>query len=314
MRTIKRGIRATAWAAVALGAVMPVLRNHPRTRGRIDTRSAFAVTSVAPFVLCMLVPRTRKRDFLTCLLQMWAYIIFHELPNEDPQKLERRVRIDYPITLDRLIGLGKLPALRLQHALARNGPTRFDKALIWVYWLWFLVPHTAMLYILTRHYERFGRAATIMYATFNLGSVAYWILPTAPPWYAAEQRQLNGSDERPLRRLMIEYGCEFWGERWDPMYEFLGGNPLAAMPSLHFATSLQAAYLLRECGPVQGVIGYAYLSALGVGIIYLGEHYVVDLLAGLALARVIYRHGDRAAPLLSGVASAVGVLERRAAV
>lgn len=273
-----------------------------------------AITTVAPFVLCVITPRTRTRDALTCLLQMWAYVIFHELPNEDPQKLEQRARIDYPITLDRLIGLGKLPALRLQQALARNGPTKFDKALIWVYWLWFLVPHTTMLYILTRHYERFGRSATLMYSTFNLGSVIYWILPTAPPWYAAERRQLTAPDERPLRRLMLEYGREFWGDRWDPMYEFLGGNPLAAMPSLHFATSLQAAYLLRECGPVQGVVGYTYLSALGIGIIYLGEHYVVDLLAGLVLARVIYRHGDRATPFLREVAGAVKALETRAAV
>ena len=52
--------------------------------------------------------------------------------------------------------------------------------------------------------------------------------------------------------MMIEYGEQFWGDRWGALYDVLGGNPLAAMPSLHFATSLMAAHLLSEVGPVAG--------------------------------------------------------------
>ena len=52
-----------------------------------------------------------------------------------------------------------------------------------------------------------------------------------------------------LRRMMVEYGEEFWGSGWGPLYGLLGGNPLAAMPSLHFATSVMAAHLLAETGP-----------------------------------------------------------------
>ena len=51
-----------------------------------------------------------------------------------------------------------------------------------------------------------------------------------------------------LRRMMVEYGEEFWGSGWGPLYGFLGGNPLAAMPSLHFATSVMAAHQLAETG------------------------------------------------------------------
>ena len=48
--------------------------------------------------------------------------------------------------------------------------------------------------------------------------------------------------------MMVEYGEEFWKSGWAPLYGFLGGNPLAAMPSLHFATSVTAARLLAETG------------------------------------------------------------------
>ena len=58
-----------------------------------------------------------------------------------------------------------------------------------------------------------------------------------------------------LRRMMVEYGEQFWGSGWKPLYGFLGGNPLAAMPSLHFATSVTAARLLAETGRTAGVPG-----------------------------------------------------------
>jgi hypothetical protein len=98
-----------------------------------------------------------------------------------------------------------------------------------------------------------------------------------------------------LRRMMVEYGEEFWGSGWGPLYGFLGGNPLAAMPSLHFATSVMAAHLLAETGPVAGAIGW-----------------VVDLAAGLGLAEGIRRGTPAVTPLLERVSAGVQVLEARA--
>ena len=34
---------------------------------------------------------------------------------------------------------------------------------------------------------RFARAAVLTYAVFDIGVIAYWLAPTAPPWYAAQQ-------------------------------------------------------------------------------------------------------------------------------
>ena len=115
-----------------------------------------------------------------------------------------------------------------------------------------------------------------------------------------------------LRRMMVEYGEQFWGSGWKPLYGFLGGNPLAAMPSLHFATSVTAARLLAETGRLPGTLGWAYAGTLGVALVYLGEHYVVDLAAGLALAEGIRRAAPVAAPLARGLSGTVRMLEARA--
>jgi PAP2 superfamily len=87
---------------------------------------------------------------------------------------------------------------------------------------------------------------------------------------------------------------------------------LAAMPSLHFATSVMAAHLLAETGPVAGAIGWGYAGTLGVALVHLGEHYVVDLAAGLALAEGIRRAAPSARPLLERFSAGVQALEARA--
>jgi membrane-associated phospholipid phosphatase len=86
---------------------------------------------------------------------------------------------------------------------------------------------------------------------------------------------------------MVEVGEETWGRAWPRMYDSLGGNPWAAMPSLHFATSVLAAILLAESGPVEGAAGWAYAGMLGFALVYLGEHYVIDLLAGLGIVAAV---------------------------
>jgi membrane-associated phospholipid phosphatase len=233
------------------------------------------------------------------------------MPNADPPALERRVHVGYPVAVDRVLGLGELPGVRLQRALARAGRTTGrDGILVWAHWLWFLVPHGTVAYLLVRHRDRFERGAALTYAVFDLGVLVYWALPTAPPWYAARHGVIF--TEPALRRLMVEHGETFWRERWQSLYSLLGGNPLAAMPSLHFATSVMAALVLADAGPVEGAVGWTYAITLGFALVYLGEHYVVDLLAGLGLTLAVRRLERPAAPLLRRAAGAIALLEARA--
>jgi membrane-associated phospholipid phosphatase len=255
--------------------------------------------------LALVRPRSAWRDAGIYALQMWAYIAHYEMPNDDPERLLGRLRVEYPIRGDTLLGWGSTPTVRLQRALGRPGEVRrHDLALAWIHWSWFVVPHGTSAYILLRHRWHFPRAASMMAAVFDLGLVAYWTLPTAPPWWAGKIGRLP-----QVRRIMVEVGEHFWGRLWRPLYDFLGGNPFAAMPSLHFATSVMAAHILGDVGRAQGVVGWSYVVALGFALVYLGEHYVVDLVAGLALAEGVRRLSPAVARLLLPAARAIQRLE-----
>jgi membrane-associated phospholipid phosphatase len=84
------------------------------------------------------------------------------------------------------------------------------------------------------------------------------------------------------------------------------------MPSLHFATSVTAAHVLSSTGRAAGTFGWGYALTLGLALVYLGEHYVVDLIAGLALAEGIHRGAPAAEPLAVRLSEAVQALEARA--
>jgi membrane-associated phospholipid phosphatase len=290
-------------AAVGAAAALPLLRK----RLRIPAPVTVAAVATGPLALAVLQPRSKRRDVALFAAQMWAFTVAHELPYDDPGRLRRRLRTRYPIRVDRAIGGGRLPNARLQRALARLPRVgAVNRVLTWTHWLWFVEPYLSLAVILARHNERFPRAARQMAAVFDLGCVLYFAVPTAPPWWAAENGLTGGED---VRRIMVEVGEPTWGRAWERMYDALGGNPWAAMPSLHFATSLQAALSLAEAGKVEGALGWSYAGALGFALVYLGEHYVTDLLAGALLVAAVRRGEPLAEPLVRGVNAGLRRLE-----
>lgn len=300
---LRLAVRAGGAAAIGAAVAVPFLRK----RLRIPTPVTVAAVAAGPLGLAVLQPRSKRRDVALYALQMWAFTVAHELPFDDPERLRQRLKARYPIRVDRAIGAGRLPNARLQRAFAgRPGVGTVNKALTWTHWLWFVEPYLALVLILVRHNERFPRAARQMAAVFDLGCVVYFAVPTAPPWWSSEQG-LTGEE---VRRIMVEVGEPTWGRAWERLYDALGGNPWAAMPSLHFATSLQAAFSLSEAGKVEGALGWGYAGTLGFALVYLGEHYVTDLLAGAALVAAVRKGEPLAEPLVSGVNGVLQRLER----
>jgi len=322
---LRAAVRLAAGATLAAAIATPLVRR----RFRIPAAATTAAVVAGPLAVAVLAPRTKTRDVVLYSFQMWAFTIAHELPYDNAEALRRRLKIRYPIAADRWLGRGELPSVRLQRRLSIPGRvTALDRALSMVHWAWFFEPHVTLLFIQQRHVDRFARAARQMAATYDIGCALYFAIPTAPPWWASENDYLDrpidhiSSDvveemvieARPeVRRLMLDVGEEVWGPVWDRLYETANGNPWAAMPSLHFASSLMAAVLLAEVGPVPGALGAGYAATLAVALVYLGEHYVTDLIAGAAVVGLVRRGEPLAEPVVEAVNGVLRRLERIAA-
>lgn len=300
-------LRGAAFAAIAASVAVPVLRK----RLRLPPAATVAATVAGPVGLATLKSRTKTRDAFLFAQQMWAFTMVHELPYDDPEALRRRLKIRYTIRFDRAVGRGRLPNSRLQALLTPSDGrvTALDRFLTFAHWAWFFEPHLSLVYILARDERRFARAARQMGAAFDLGCATYIALPTAPPWWAAA----NGytGDDRVERR-MLAVGEETFKGAWPKMYDTVDGNPWAAMPSLHFGASVLAAMLLSESNRAVGAAAWAYAGVLGFALVYLGEHYVIDLVAGLGLVAAVRIGEPMAEPLALAISRAVQELERTA--
>ncbi|MGH2805131.1 MAG: phosphatase PAP2 family protein, partial [Thermoleophilaceae bacterium] len=102
---------------MAVGVLTPLVRHRLKLRPPVVA----ALSWQAPAALALAQPRSPLRDAGIYALQMWAYFAHFDMPDDDPDALRRRLKIDYTIRADNALGAGMLPTHRLQKALGLEG-------------------------------------------------------------------------------------------------------------------------------------------------------------------------------------------------
>lgn len=195
------------------------------------------------------------------------------------------IRTEYVIWLDdRLPGMSPvrwLQDLRREHSF----PDLVDYAAIGVHWSFFIAPHAAAAGIFLFRRAQFPAYALLVVLIMWAGLALFFILPTVPPWLAAQQGELPG-----VTRVMDSTISETAGaDAYDEFYAALGEpNSVAAMPSIHMAVTFAMYLWARRYAPRLAWPLLAYTVVMGLALAYLGEHYIADELAGLAVAAVVW--------------------------
>jgi len=205
------------------------------------------------------------------------------------------VRVQYVVDLERFVFGGIIPTVWLQERFYSGGTGVVEVLMMAVHLSYFFVPHAMalVLWILApAHLRRYAAGALIIFA---LGLLGYFLVPTAPPWLATLKGALPGTV-----RVISDLNQWVSYSAYSRLYNLVGGpNPVAAMPSLHTALTVLVALSLTRWIPRFAWLGWAYAGSMGVALVYLGEHYAVDILAGLGTALVAWvlsRRWDAEAP------------------
>jgi membrane-associated phospholipid phosphatase len=301
---VNRRLRAHRGPVVAVAAAaVPVAVGLIAARKKIGMHPALTLPlgCIPPLGLAIAVPKGRKRYLAVGAGYMHLFKLGWELPYDDVERLRKRLWIDEPIRFDTVVGLGMPPGQRLQRALRRKGEvTLLDKAVTVVYASWFL-PHLLLAYLTATHEEYVPRAGARLAAAYHLTCPFYFLSPEAPPWWASEKAgRMDGEIER-VARLVV---CDVL-KRPPPEDGAVPGNPWGAMPSDHISSAAITAMGLAEIGPLYGALGWTYVAAAAFSIVYLGEHYVADVIVGLLIAEAVRRAEPLAAPFVRAVAHAV---------
>jgi len=291
------GVRLAAGAA----ALAMVVVTTARKRVGLHPAATLVFANATPLAAAVAFPHGRLRYAAIAGGYMYAFKVSWELPYDNPERLRRRLLIDEPIRFDTWIGRGVTPSVRLQRALRTPGEVSLlDIAVTAVYGSWFL-PHLLLGYLLVTNHDYVPRAGGRLSAAYHLTTPFYWLAPEAPPWYASEKEgRMDGELERVARAVV----CKLFG-RSTPEDGAVPGNPWGSMPSDHISSAAITAMGLGELGPVYGALGWSYVAAAAFAIVYLGEHYVLDVVVGLALAELVRRGEPLAAPIVRAAARAL---------
>ncbi len=293
-----RSARAVAVAAIPIIVALTMARK----RINLHPAATLVIGCGTPLAAAIAMPPGRPRYAAIAAGYMYLFKLSWELPYDDPEWLRKRLLIDEPIRFDTWVGCGVPVGVRLQRALRKpdGEVSAFDVAVTVVYGSWF-VPHLLLGYLLLHHHQYVPRAGGRLSAAYHLTTPFYWLWPEAPPWYASEKEgRMNGEIDRVARQVV----CHIF-KRPPPGDGDVPGNPWGSMPSDHISSAAITAMGLGELGPFYGALGWTYVAAASFAIVYLGEHYVADVVVGLAIAELVRRGEPFAAPVVRAVARAL---------
>jgi membrane-associated phospholipid phosphatase len=135
-------------------------------------------------------------------------------------------------------------------------------------------------------HERFARFATMVCVLALTGFATYALYPAVPPWLAARHGTI-GQSNRLIAVVWHHVPIAHYGSLFEKGQNY--ANNVAAMPSLHAAYALLIALYLWRIVPVWSRVLLAlYPPAMAFALVYSGEHYLVDCVAGWAYASATF--------------------------
>jgi membrane-associated phospholipid phosphatase len=222
------------------------------------------------------------RDWWPPVLALVVYFYSRGVADD----LHRTVSVAMPIDADAWMFGGHLPTVVLQQAWCGNpcdpasDPRWYDAVLTTVYASHFVTGLTVAAVLWIRNRPEFKRWMRRLLAISYGALAVYIVYPMAPPWWASRYGVLVPDVHRLTGRGWEDLGIT-------RLNLLLGGvgNKVAAMPSLHAGiAALVAVYAVHRLRSPWRWVLLAYPVAMGLALVYDGEHYVVDVLAGWALA------------------------------
>lgn len=194
-----------------------------------------------------------------------------------------KVQVESLVNIERAL-FGFIPTERLQDLLYQAGRVSwYDWLALISYFLHFPLPLMLAFFLWLKDKAQFNKFIIALLVVSFSGFITFLLIPAAPPWYAAEKGLIEV--EKIINIIISQVG---WSWNLSYFYEQLNPNPVAAMPSLHAAWPYLSFLALWRYSKKIALFFLPYPFIVWFSIVYLGEHYVIDVIAGVVYAQVSF--------------------------
>jgi PAP2 superfamily len=210
-----------------------------------------------------------------------AVYIAYDYSRGMADQLGRPVNYTWLARIDRFIFLGRDPNVVMQWHFLKTDVRWYDVVGSIVYMTHFVLPVVPLAYLRVR-----DRTAWLQYLrrfglTLYIAVACFVVFPAAPPWMAAK-----AGYSQPVARIT---GRGWWELHLKTISKTLDRgaavmNSVAAMPSLHSGCALLITLWATRNLPWRKRAPFLLFPVvMAVTLVYFGEHYFVDALAGWVL-------------------------------
>ncbi len=235
------------------------------------------------YFLILLVPavflglgKSYIRDFLPLIIGIFIYEemrgVAHIL-RPDPYYMPQ-------LKFDEYLFFGRNLTVVLQDWLWTGQVQWYDHALGLLNRAHFIVPPTLLFLIWLENRALYYRALLTIIGGSMLGALIFLVFPAAPPWAASEiglLPEMTKIGYAQAAAAPVSADKSLFASLMLP-------NPYAAVPSLHTAYSTLVAIFALAWHRRLGYVLCLYPLLMYFNIVYFADHYVSDILAGIALA------------------------------
>jgi membrane-associated phospholipid phosphatase len=172
----------------------------------------------------------------------------------------------------------------LQNWLWKGHTSWYDILFYIPYLLFFAVP-LGLAILVWKTKDKYYWQVVMTYLVVFFGAfLTFLMYPTAPPWLAAQNHYIE-----PITRISTNVWFSLGIHDFPSLYSHIAPNPVAAIPSLHAAcATLLSIFVFKLYGRKWGALSLIYPVLLYIGVVYEGEHYAFDVIAGIVYAAVGY--------------------------
>jgi membrane-associated phospholipid phosphatase len=242
------------------------------------------------YLLVLLVPALvigRGRRYAFDFIPFGALLVIYAQSRGIAHLLHPHPHFLPQLNADKFV-FGIVPSDELQHWLWTGTPRWYDRLVVAVTRLHFIVPPLLAFILWVKRRALFYRFAATMLMLSFAGALTFYLYPAAPPWAAGERGLLPGLIRIPHNPAPNPSGAH--GYHGFSITKLIDPNPYAAIPSLHagyaflcFLFVVALAWKTRWRWRALA-LGLIYPLAQSFAVVYTGNHYVVDLAIGYVYA------------------------------
>ncbi len=192
------------------------------------------------------------------------------------------------IALDRTLFGGHLPTLLLQRALYAPHQTHwYDAAATLLYECHFALPVLFALGLRFRDVSAQWRFLGTLVLLFFAGYATYLLYPAAPPWLASEWHYIQ-PHVYLIRDAVLGHVRVGGVQDFPSLVNSANPDLTASMPSLHAAYPTLVLWFCLRYWKRLVPLAIVYCASLWFTIVYIGDHYVIDVLVGATYATLSF--------------------------